>query len=86
MQRRRVDLPPPEGPSSTKVCRGKTSKSMPFRTSSLPNDFHTCSAFTMGVPLEDTWIDPRFSLEAFHGPLLGCGRFLVAEASAEVRL
>ena len=50
MQRSRVDLPPPEGPSSTKVSPGFTTRSTPLSTSSLPNDFQTCSALTIGCP------------------------------------
>ena len=32
------------------VCCGLTTKSMPLSTSSLPKDFHTCSALTIGWP------------------------------------
>ena len=94
MQRRSVDLPPPEGPSRTNVCCGCTTKSMPLSTSSLPNDFHTCSALTIGAR--------RCTARRGHGPdrlpsrlllLPGASapasrllRLLVAEASAEVRL
>src|SRR5664279_3663560 len=85
MQRRMVDLPPPLGPSRTIVCWGWTATSMPFSTSSLPNDFHTCSTRTMGssaiagLPLQRLALRapgvglPEASTEAFLQVVLADG-------------
>src|SRR5450759_3981053 len=78
MQRRIVDLPPPLGPSSTNVFCGCTVMSMPLRTSSLPNDFHTCSACTMG---RSAIARHPFQCLAFRAARIG-----LSEASSEVLL
>src|SRR5665648_820095 len=97
MHRSSVDLPPPEGPSKTKVSWGMTSRSMPFNTSSLPNDFQTCSTLTMGCPTprsgdvawatyepaSDMGLSP---LDPPQSSLLRCLGLLVAETLAKVGL
>ena len=49
MHRRNVDLPEPEGPMRQNTSPVCTSRSMPLRTSTGPNDLWTPSAFTMAV-------------------------------------
>src|ERR1700704_4671672 len=51
MQRRKVLLPEPEGPTMPSTSFGDTSRSMPWSTSSRPKLLCTASAFTMGATL-----------------------------------
>ena len=49
MQRRKVLLPEPDGPTMHITSRGATSRSMPRSTSRRPYDLWTASARTIGV-------------------------------------
>ena len=48
MQRRKVDLPEPDGPSMHMTSPGCTSSETPFSTSSRPKRLCTDSALTIG--------------------------------------
>ena len=52
MQRRKVDLPEPEGPRMQTTSPGCTSSSMPFSTSRRPKRLWTLSALTIGSLIE----------------------------------
>src|SRR5436309_3428578 len=59
MQRRKVDLPEPEGPSSTTTELGCTCMSMPLSTSRWPKLLWTASALTIGG--DASWLGTKES-------------------------
>src|SRR5665213_957595 len=82
MQRRKVDLPEPDGPTRTSTWPRSSSSVTPFRTLRAPKSLQTCSAFTMGVISSH----PRV-LELRLGQRLELfGRQLAGRATREVPL
>src|SRR5207247_4996363 len=99
MQRRNVLLPEPDGPIMHMTSLGKTSRSMPRRTSSRPKFLWTPSALTIGAPCMSAMLTGqhdryfrgtgRRSMEGHEHPpkpLKWCQRQSALRAAAEMAL